>query len=174
MELLYRFHTFSLVDYPPDRLRKSSNVFALVLEAAWYNLQSNKLSDEEKLVQKSNLVRRLLKTKYQKEQLKRMINFVKYYVAFKEPKYLIKFEKEILNNRESMGITESIIAEVREQCIQYGVEQGVKQGDLQRAVITIRNLHARGFNIQEICAIVDMEYAKVDDIIRQILNEKEV
>lgn len=165
MELLYRFHTFSLIDHPPQRLQSAENIFAIILEAAWYNLHYQKETDEDRLTQKADLTRRLLKSGYPKEKLKRLINFVKYYVAFKEPKYLIKFEKEILKEREPMGITESIIQEVK--------EQGLEQGSIQQATITIKNLALRGVQASEIAAIIDMELPKVEAILKTVQSESE-
>ena len=37
-ELFYRFNTFSLVDQTPKKLQSSENIFALILETAWYDL----------------------------------------------------------------------------------------------------------------------------------------
>ena len=163
-ELLYRFYTFVLLDNPPEKLQQHQNIFALILEAAWHNLRNEKQTDDERLKHKSSIVRRLLKTGYSKERLKRLINFVKYYVQFKEPKYLIKFEKEIIKGREPMGITESIIAEVTKQGIKQGIEQGIEQG----AITTIKNLLLHKFSAQKIAEIVDLPLSKVETIIRQI------
>ena len=62
-----------------------------------------------------------------------------------------------------MGITESIIAEVKQQ----GIEQGIEQG----AMITIKNLSLLHFTAPKIAEIVGLPLSKVEAIIQRMQLE---
>ena len=112
MELIYRFHAFSLVDYPPEVLTQIDNIFAIILEAAWYNLHDRKVNDELRFQQKMKLVNRIRKAKYSIEQIKNLTDFIKYYVKFQEPQNYSKLEKVLYQTSKPMGITEGILEQV--------------------------------------------------------------
>ena len=121
-ELTYTFKTFSLVDYPPVLLQKSENVFAIILEAAWYDLYHKQKTDEERLTEKFILARRLLAMGYTKRKLRRILDFIKYYVKLQQPEKFINFDQKLFKNKKPMGITEGILSEVKEK----GIEQGTR------------------------------------------------
>ena len=172
MELIYKFHTFSLVDHTPEMLQNRNGIFAIILEAAWYDLLDKSITDEERLAQKIAIARKILKLEYSKKKLQYLLDFVKFYVQFKEDDNFSKFDEITLKGNQPMGIRQAIIEEVKEQGIVQGVEQGIEQGKMEKAMVTIKNLYMRGFNTSDISEIVDIAPSRVEEIINQIRAEQ--
>ena len=164
MELIYRFHAFSLIDYPPERLRRIDNIFSLIMEAAWYHLNHHKLSDEERMRQKMKVVNRIRNATYPIEKIRKLIDFIKYYVQFQKSEHYRKFEETITKSSKPMGITEGILEQVR--------SESMALGSVNQSKVAIRNLHLEGMSISKIATILEMEIAKVEALLQEIKAEK--
>ncbi len=105
-EMIYRFNTFILADHTPEVLALSDNIFAVVLEAAWSGL-SQSIEDEVLLKMKLATTRRLLSKGYSVRKVRRILNFIRYYVRFEKVENIPIFESEldqIIQNRKAMDI----------------------------------------------------------------------
>ena len=184
MELSYRFQTFVLLDHTPGQLRQSENVFAIILEAAWQDLHSDKKTDKERLREKVLIARKILNLKkYPKYKIQYLLDFVKFYVRFNERESFTKFDQLTEENRKNMSIREAIMQEIKEKGLQQGIEQGIEQGREQgreqgieqgkREAITgvVKNLYFRGMQASEIAEIINMELTQVEAILQKILEE---
>ena len=54
-EVIFKFNTFKLLDNPPKSFSQKDNLFAIVMEIAWYSLKRNKLKDLDLLKVKTTL-----------------------------------------------------------------------------------------------------------------------
>ena len=158
-ELIYQFHAFSLVDYTPAKLRETDNIFSIIMEAAWYNLNLKNVSDEERLRQKMTVVNRLRRSEYSVGQIKKLVDFIKYYVTFQKRDNDLKFEEVFYKNAKPMGITEGILNQVK------------TEGKFTKAKIAIKNLRSKGFSTKEIAEVLELEEAKVKEFIVELFGQ---
>ncbi len=156
--MTYEFDTYKLLDKTPEDFVDMSNPFAAVMETAWYALQNDKLDDEHLFSFKFNLIRRLKEQGHDNDLIRSVFGFIDHYVSFENPEINRKFEKEIntvLQNREPMGIRETILANVRRQTIEKERKQ------------TIINLRKEGFSDERIAKILGIS---VKEILRLTKN----
>jgi len=151
-KLTYEFDTYKLLDKTPEDFADMTNPFAAVMETAWYALQNDTLDDDHLFNFKFNLIRRLKEQGHDNDLIRRVFRFIEYYVSFENPEINRKFEKEIntiLQNKEPMGIQETVLANVRRQTI----EEERKQ--------MIINLRKEGFSDERIVKILNITVAEI-------------
>ena len=161
-ELSYHFNTFILMDHSHTELRKSSNLFSLVLEVARRDLDLKRKSDELRLQTKLELVRYLFQRGIPKSKIRHLLDFIAHYTRFEESYFLPKFEESIQTFTKSnrpMGIREAIINDVKEQ----GINEA-KHGMVARA-------WKKGLSIQDIVELADLPEEEVKVIIRELEKE---
>ncbi|HFA49452.1 MAG TPA: hypothetical protein ENJ95_10605 [Bacteroidetes bacterium] len=129
-ELKYPFHTYKVLENPPEKLEKfKPNPFALIMEAAWYGLNHRKKTDSEILKHKESLARKLLREGYPKETVRGLLDFIKYYTPFDDQKYYLTFDKKIRPMKEIPNtLRETILLDAKEEGIAIGVAKGKKEG----------------------------------------------
>ncbi len=79
-----------------------------------------------------------------------------------------------------MGITEGILAEVRQQAEavgerkgkKEGLQKGLQEGDRARSTTAIKNMLKKGYAKQEILEILEVEEQLVEEIIKTIAGDK--
>ncbi|PHN01275.1 RpnC/YadD family protein [Flavilitoribacter nigricans] len=182
-EILYRFRTFILMDYPHEELHRSNELFGWVLEVARRELELRRGTDLNRFQIKLALVRYLFQQGVARKKIRHLLDFIGAYLPFEKSDFLHKFEKEIqqiTKSRTTMGIREAIINDAKEQGFEQGIEQGIEQGlergieqgieQKERKVVT--RAWAKGFPIEEIAELADMPIERVESIIREI-EEKE-
>lgn len=132
-----KFNTFKLLDFPPEKLRRRKNVFAIVMEVAWYAMKRNKLKDEHLFDLSKKLIWKLARQGYQTGTIVKVLTFVKHYVRFEKSEFSSKFEEEIdivLENNETMGILDLEKKIVSEKAREEGLEKGL---ELSVEIITL-------------------------------------
>ncbi|MCU0446198.1 MAG: hypothetical protein MUE85_14930 [Microscillaceae bacterium] len=130
--LEYSFDTFKLLDKSEADLDKPQNPFSIVMLAAQKALQKKRPADKQILEWKIALVRKLQAEGYANEKIRQVLNFIRFYVRFKEESARIDFEKNIeliTKNRKNMGIEEAIIQEVAEKALEKGEKLGIEKGE---------------------------------------------
>ena len=159
-ELFYKFNTFVLLDYPPEELIKSNNIFATVLEAAWQALKKGKWDQEALLASKLELVRRLYAKGFSKKKIHSALGFILYYVNFEKPEYSTIFGdaiNAITKTKATMGVIELIQEELKKQAWKEGREEGREEGfDL-----AIASLLRNGFSPEQISTMLSLPLEKI-------------
>ena len=166
-ELNYKFNTFILKDHHPEKLATIENPFAIALEAAWHNLQVDKLGDSARLEIKLTIARKLFRRGYDKKKVKCLLDFIKFYVNFEVEKNFDKFDKALTKSDQPMGIREAILQDAREQ----GIEEGEISGALKQAKESIKNMLAEGFEVAKIARLLGLEEEKVAQLIEELKEE---
>ncbi len=168
----YSFDTFKLLDKTADDfLMTPANPFSIILETAWNAL---KIKGEDNLLQnKIALARRLVASNYPRHKIRKLLNFLRFYLRFEAIENNHKFEKEIhsLEKRpDAMGINELIENAIREEGIEKGIEKGIERGiekGKQEGIgiaIRVAQLLKRGFSIEQIAVKVSMSPEEVTKI----------
>lgn len=167
-EIRYRFHTFILIDHTPQQLRRSGQLFALVLEIARQELDRRTTNDQELLQIKLELVRHLFQRGIPKDKVRHLLDFIGQYIRFENTQFLHKFEEQlqvITKSAQPMGIREAILQEVKEQGLEQGVAQGMEKG------ILVARYWKKGLKAEQIAELVDMPVEKITAMIRQLEDE---
>ena len=136
-KLNYQFATFKLLEKSEKALNIPNNPFSIVMLTARRALIKSNLSDAKQLVWKKDLVLALQKANYSDDKIRKILNFIRYYVRFKKAENLKTLDKEIqttFKQRRNMGIEEAILQEVREQGVQEGLREKTIKG-IQKALI---------------------------------------
>ena len=190
-ELHYRFQTFILMDHEPEALRRSENIFGLVLEAARRELDLSGEGDEQRLYIKTELVRHLFKQGLTKAKIRHLLDFISYYIRFDGEEYFHKFEEEIqllTKSTKEMGIREAILQEMKEEGLKEGLKEGLEKGHekgleegLEKGLekgrvegieekerLVISRAWKKGMPVAEIAELVALSVEKVETIIIEL------
>lgn len=158
-ELKFKFDIYKLLEQKPDQLQKQQNVFADILEIAWYGIKPNQPKDEKLLEIKTQIFRRLLNRGYPKGSIRRLLDFIRFYLPFENLDNNLKFEEhidQITKTRKVMGILET-------------VEAAYKEHDLNMVKKAIQNMLAKKFSMKDISEILEVPV----DLIEQVKKESE-
>jgi predicted transposase/invertase (TIGR01784 family) len=166
-QLKYEFDTFKLLGKTEAELDKAQNPFSVVMLTASKALQKQNLKDDKILEWKISLVRKLQAEGYGSNKIRKILNFIRYYVRFKEESNKLEFEQNvelITKNRKNMGIEEAIIQEVTENAEKLGIEKGEKK--IQ--IIAIQEMLKDNFSFEQIA-----KYVKVSvEFVKQVAENK--
>ncbi|MCB9350230.1 MAG: hypothetical protein H6573_22365 [Lewinellaceae bacterium] len=183
----YQFHTFILMDHEPHALRRSRNLFSLVVEVAHQELSLKNKGDDHRLDIKMKLVRRLLQLKIERRKIRKLLNFIKFYISFDEDDFFHKFEKNIqqlTKSREAMGIEEAILQEFKERGLKEGREEGRKQGreeGLEQGLekgreesirLVVSRAWKKDMPVEMIADLVGLPVEKVEAIILELTDKE--
>ena len=131
--LTYRFNSYKVLDQSAAELEKSENPFAMVILTVKAALEAKRgLDDREIYKLKLDLARRLHKKRIPEKKKRALMNFLRYYLRFREEAMNLKFEKSInkLTGRtETMGIEELLLAQARHEGEARGEAKGEARGE---------------------------------------------
>ena len=145
--VLYEFNSYKVLDQPDEDLINSDNPFALVILTVKAAIKSNNMNDDDLLLLKLDLAKRLLTKKIPKKKINNLMNFLKFYIRFDNTETDVKFDNEIntitLKNK-TMGLEEFLL------------DRAEKQGALANTVyITKKLLEKADYSVQEIANLVE-------------------
>lgn len=146
-EITYKYNAYHILDHSGEELIAMNNPFALIVLAAQKALLIGKVPEKELAGHRLTIARALLQSqRYDSEQIRRFLFFLKTFVYIEDPDINRNFDDEIkllTGNQVAMGIIETIKMITREE----GVEQGIEQ----KSIEVVRNLlQAKQFTDAEI------------------------
>ena len=162
--LSYQFRVCKIRDFKIQELEASDNPFALALATAWHGLKQNSRTDEQKYIFKIQLVKRLLKRKFNRKRIRKVLAFIKYYSKFERSELYHQLEEEIHPKREKMGILELVKEKVKEDAIKQGLQQGLQQGKQLALNENIEKLLQKAYTVQQIVDMLDVPEELVQKI----------
>jgi hypothetical protein len=148
-KITYEYNAYGILDHSEAQLLGMNNPFALIVLAAQKALLMGKIPEEELGEQRLTIARALIKSeRYDGEQIRRFLYFLKTFVHIENPEINIKFDREIDNlteNRHAMGIIETIkmLAE----------EEGVEKGKVTIVKSLLQNTDFDNFKIAKLCDV---------------------
>ena len=109
-KIYYGYNTCKIIDQDDVKLMNSNNPFAMVILSAKIAINSKR--DQQLFDMSYDMARQLLRMQMPKEKIRKVMNFLKYYIRFENPEMFGKFESEIsiLTERSTtMGIEEFLL-----------------------------------------------------------------
>jgi hypothetical protein len=157
--LMYKFHSVSILDFEDAELETSNNPFALVVMAAKTALLEGKVPERELLEKKVALARRLLKKGYSIQKVRAVLKFLENYVVFKDQEMNRIFRERIQskNKNNPMGIDEF----VRQEGVEIGLKQGRKE---ERRTFVANLLSETKFSAAKIASLANVTVGFVERV----------
>jgi hypothetical protein len=93
----YQYNTYKIIDQDASVLDKSNNPFASAVSAARLAIASKNMDDQQLFDLAYGLAKNLLSKQMPKEKIRKVMNFLRYYLRFDNDEMFVNFEKEINN-----------------------------------------------------------------------------
>lgn len=125
----YGYNTCKIIEQDDAELVSSNNPFAMTVLSAKIAITSKR--DQHLFDMSYDISRQLLKMQMPKEKIRKVMNFLKYYIRFENPEMFGKFESEIsiLTERSTtMGIEEFLLDSAEKKGRREGREEGREEG----------------------------------------------
>jgi predicted transposase/invertase (TIGR01784 family) len=162
--VLYKFNSYKVLNQETEMLLNNDNPFALVILVVQAAIRSKKLNDNQIFALKMDLTKRLLTKKISKSKIRKLLNFLKYYIRFENKETDVKFEREldlITENRKTMGIEEFLLDRAE--------KTGIKKGQFQSSIdFTKALLSNTNFTAEKIASLVGVSIDFVNEIKAEI------
>ncbi len=130
-KIRYDFNVFDLLLKSENELNIANNPFSMAMLMAKKVLGKSKISDENQFRLKMEFVRKLQQANFSHQTILNVLNFIRYYVKFKNESVLNQLDTEIqtsFKQRKRMGIQEAILHEAKEQGVEEGKKLGLERG----------------------------------------------
>ena len=153
----YWYNTYKIIDQNDAELEASNNPFALaVLSAKLVAMRTSK-NDQQLFDQAFDLARRLLTKQIPREKIRKVFNFLRYYLRFENQEMFTKFEQQIsiLTERNTkMGIDEFLLAEEKRE---------VRENALKEVAL---NMKKSGLDVNLIANITGLSISDIEDLLK--------
>nr|WP_121273443.1 hypothetical protein [Pedobacter schmidteae] len=158
--LTYEYNVYKILDQREDELKANPNPFALVILVALSAIKQKRVNDRELKAIKHELNHELLKKKLDSSKHKSIVNFIKYYVNFENPKMMITFDKELekLSGRTTTMGTEEYLLQKRTA---EGIAEGEARGRHKEALEIAAELKKEGLSIDFIVRTTKLSIKEV-------------
>lgn len=167
----YTFNLYKIADQNPGELYKSKNAFAMVVLIAQSALYGKLLSEDNRdeflLDLKMRLAKELLSMDMPKEKIRVLMDFLKYYVRFRDKENNITFEQELekLTGRSTtMGIEELLLDRAKHEGKVEGKSEGLEIGEHNKAMEIARELKKEGLAIEFIAKTTKLSIAEIEEL----------
>ncbi|WP_276088243.1 hypothetical protein [Pedobacter sp. JY14-1] len=153
--LSYEFNTYKLLNQDEEQLRTNPNPFAVVALVVLMALKNKNIGDEELKQIKLDLTRELIKRKVGKSKHIKIMDFLTYYVNFRNKEMMIKFEQEaekLTGRTEPMGVREILLDRAK--------REGREEERLQMA----RDLKTNGVDLDIISKVTGISIEEIHQL----------
>jgi predicted transposase/invertase (TIGR01784 family) len=155
-KVYYEFNTCKIIALDEAELEDSNNPFAMAVLTAKLALTRPKLDDNQLFDLEYSLAKRLLNKQMPREKIRKVMNFLRYYLSFENPQMFTNFTNEIAELTErnnTMGIEEFLLDQARKE----GIEKGIEKNKIETALNMVKNgieisliSNITGFSVEEI------------------------
>lgn len=163
----YYFNIYKVLQQDEKLLEQSNNPFAVAISTVLLAIKNKKTVDENLLQLKLDLVRQMLARGFSENTINHLIDFIRLYVNFANPKTAIKFDKAIdvlTNNVQPMGIREQIIQMAEQKGRKQGRNEGRDEGRKERDTVFVENLlRTTDFSDERIAEVADISVGFVKE-----------
>ena len=162
--LVYRFNNYKVLAQNSSELATSNNPFAAVSLVVQLALQKKKLTEEDLFSLKLELAKALLVKSFDKQKIRQLLNFLRYYIRFEQEETIVKFDKALdilTNSRQTMGLEQFLLDRAERKGIEQGLEKGIEQG-LEKG--ENRKSHAVVVNMIRQTAFSDAQIADLAEV----------
>lgn len=154
-KLTFQYKAYKVLDQSEEALKASDNIFSIVIRAVLLALKRNKMSGDELVLQKTGLIKDLLKHKVERHKIESLFTYIDLYVKIKNDKLNQMFDKQvklITGKKSTMGVKEALLEYYAEQ----GLQQGLQQGREEQLYEVVKKMVLKGKDIVEICDLLDV------------------
>jgi hypothetical protein len=166
-KVYYAYNTYKIIDQDDAGLEASNNPFAMAMLSAKLMLSRQALEDQQLFDRAYDLAKRLLSKQMPKDKIRKVMNFLRYYIHFENPEMIAKFEQKIsilTEGSTTMGIEEFLLDQAKKE----GVEKGMTQKEHEKNLAFTRNLlSSTDFSISKIAQLVGVS----EDFVLKVKNE---
>ena len=123
--IYYSYNTCKIIEQDNEALIGSNNPFALAVLCAKIAITARQ--DQQLFELSYSMAKQLLNKQMPKDKIRKVMNFLRFYIRFENPEMFSKFEKEItvLTERSAtMGIEEFLLDSAEKKGIEQGMEKG--------------------------------------------------
>ena len=166
-KVYYAFNTYKIIDQNDAELEASNNPFALAVLSAKLALTRQSLKDQQFFDLAYDLAKRLLNKQIPKVKIRKVMNFLRYYLRFENPEMISKFEQEIavLTERSTtMGIEEFLLEKYKREGIEIGMEKGIEKGIEITKKETALNMKKSGLDVTLIANITGLSIEEIEKL----------
>jgi len=170
-KVYYAYNTYKIIDQDDAELEASNNPFAMAILSAKLSLSRTSAADQQLLDLAVDLAKRLLKKQMPKAKIRKVLNFLRYYMRFENPEMLVKFGKEInilTEGGSTMGIEEFLLdqakKEGRMEGIEEGIEKGIEEGIEKNTRETALKMKKTGLDINLIANITGLSIEEIEKL----------
>jgi predicted transposase/invertase (TIGR01784 family) len=159
----YSYNTYKIIDQDDASLKASNNPFAMAVLAAKLVLLRPALRDQQLLDRASALVKNLLNMQMSRDKIRKVMNFLRYYIHFENPEMIAKFEQRIsilTGGSTTMGIEEFLLDNAKKE----GIEKGKLEGKLEEAIAIARELKKEGLAIEFIAKTTKLSVEEIEKL----------
>ena len=159
----YSYNTYKIIDQDDASLKASNNPFAMAVLAAKLVLLRPALPDQQLLDRASALVKNLLNMQMSRDKIRKVMNFLRYYIHFENPEMIAKFEQRIsilTGGSTTMGIEEFLLDNAKKE----GIEKGKLEGKLEEAIAIARELKKEGLAIEFIAKTTKLSVEEIEKL----------
>jgi len=159
----YSYNTYKIIDQDDASLKASNNPFAMAVLAAKLVLLRPALLDQQLLDRASALVKNLLNMQMSRDKIRKVMNFLRYYIHFENPEMIAKFEQRIsilTGGSTTMGIEEFLLDNAKKE----GIEKGKLEGKLEEAIAIARELKKEGLAIEFIAKTTKLSVEEIEKL----------
>ncbi|SMC59271.1 hypothetical protein SAMN04488524_1363 [Pedobacter africanus] len=160
-KLTYEYNVYSILDQREAALQANPNPFAVVILAALSAIRKKKVTDLELKAIKHELNRELTKRKPDAVKHKGIMNFIKYYMNFENPKMMITFDRELqaLTGRTTpMGTEEYLLDKFKKE----GIAEGEAKGRHDEALEIAREMKKDKFPVETIAKLTKLTIQEIE------------
>jgi hypothetical protein len=182
----YDFDTYKILDYPPNHFDTIDNPFSVVMKTVRLSIKNKAIkTDEDLLSLKLFLFKNMLEKGYSKQVIRKITNFIKHYILFKDKSLYRKFDnsiQELSQNNQPMGILELVQREaIKEAKIEGKIEgivegeiKGIEEGRIKGLKKAIEKLLLKGFSVEKISFLMEESEAFVLETQKEMEQKKQV
>ena len=163
-ELVYKYNTLCILDYPDRSLAANRNPFALVMLAAKKALLGGKDLDGLLLKEKLAIAKMLIKRGYNEAKTDGILSFLHNYVRFEKPESNRIFEEEIDRLTGKIN-TMGIIEQVKQIKLDEARAEARKEGEDKRNRLFVTNMLTNtSFSVAKIAGLAGVSEAFVNRV----------
>jgi hypothetical protein len=117
-KVYYAYNTYKIIDQDDAGLEASNNPFAMAVLSAKLVLSRHAMKDQQLFDLAYDLAKRLLSKQMLKDKIRKVMNFLRYYIHFENPEMIAKFEQKIsilTEGSTTMGIEEFLLDNAKQE-----------------------------------------------------------
>lgn len=164
--LIYRFNTYKVLDQSAEELARSDNPFAAVALVVHAALQKRRLDEEALLTLKLDIAKALLAKPFTKVKVRQLMNFLRYYVRFKDKSLNVNFDRAVdtfTNRQQTMGLEEFLL--------QRATIEGRQEGEQRKGYTVVVNMiRQTAFSDSQIADLADVSVEFVQSVRRELAH----